>query len=101
MTDLDDRKVIDIVENRQLSQLKRYFKRFTKEARKSIITITIDIYQPYVSLIKQMFPKAKIIYDRFHLINNLSRALIKTRIDAMKSIPKSSMEYKRLKNIGS
>lgn len=97
MTDLDKKRVIDIVENRQLYHLKRYFNRFTKKARKSVRTITIDIYQPYVSLIKQMFPNAKIIYDRFHLINNLSRALLKTRIDAMKLLPVSSMEYKRLK----
>lgn len=97
MTDLDERKVIDIVENRQLNHLNKYFKRFTKEARKSVKTITIDIYQPYVSLIKTMFPNAKIIYDRFHLINNLSRALLKTRIDSMKLIPVNTMEYKRLK----
>ncbi len=97
MTDLDEKRVIDIVENRQLHHLKRYFKRFTKKARKSVKTITIDIYQPYVSLIKEMFPKAKIIYDRFHLINNLSRALLKTRIDTMKLIPVNTMEYKRLK----
>ena len=97
MTDLDEKRVIDIVENRQLYHLKRYFNRFTKKSRKSVRTITIDIYQPYVSLIKEMFPNAKIIYDRFHLINNLSRALLKTRIDAMKLIPVTTMEYKRLK----
>lgn len=97
MTDLDNKNVIDIVENRQLRHLKRYFKRFDRKARKSVETITIDIYQPYVSLIKEMFPNAKIIYDRFHLVNNLSRALLKTRIDAMKLIPVHSMQYKRLK----
>lgn len=47
MTDLDEKKVIDIVENRQLRFLKRYFKRFTKKARARVKTITIDMYQPY------------------------------------------------------
>ena len=97
MTDLDKKEVVDIVENRQLRHLKRYFRRFTKKARLSVKTITIDIYQPYVSLIKSMFPKAKIIYDRFHLVNNISRALLKTRIDTMKLFSVHSMEYKRLK----
>ena len=46
MTDLDEKKVIDIVENRQLRFLKRYFKRFTKKARARVKTITIDMYQP-------------------------------------------------------
>lgn len=54
MTDLDEKRVIDIVENIQLYRLKKYFNRFTKKARKFVRTITIDIYQPYVSLINLM-----------------------------------------------
>lgn len=41
MTDLDEKKVIDIVENRQLRFLKRYFKRFTKKVRAKVRTITL------------------------------------------------------------
>ncbi len=90
-------QIIDIVESRQLRFLRNYFIRFSKVARDSVKSICIDIYSPYMALIKELFKNADIIIDRFHIINLLSRALTKTRIDSMKSLPTNSMEYKRLK----
>lgn len=43
----------------------------------------MDMYKPYISLVKEIFPKAKIIMDKFHIVNNLSRALNKARIKLM------------------
>lgn len=54
------------------------------------------MYQPYISLIKELFPKVKIIFDRFHIVNNLSKAFSKTRVDIMNRFKTHRMEYKRL-----
>lgn len=97
LCDLDSSEIIDIVENRQLPFLERYFYRFSKEARLKVKTVCIDMYPPYMSLIEKLFPNAKIILDRFHIVSSLTRALLKTRIDAMKRFSTYSMEYKRLK----
>jgi transposase len=43
----------------------------------------MDMYSPYISLIKACFPNAQIVFDRFHIVNLLSRALNKTRIIVM------------------
>lgn len=53
--DADNHKIIDIVENRQLLFLKRYFYSFTKSVRDKVESICIDIYSPYISLIKDLF----------------------------------------------
>ena len=95
--DAQAKKVIDIVENRQLPFLRKYFSRFSKKARFKVETLCIDMYQPYISLIKELFPKARIIFDRFHIVNNLSRAFSKTRVDIMNRFKTHRMEYKRLK----
>lgn len=95
--DADTHDVIDIVENRQFYYLQRYFMRFSKKARTSVKTICIDMYVPYIKLIKMLFPNAKIIFDRFHIVNLISRSMSKTRIQAMKKFSIYSMEYKRLK----
>src|SRR5574344_191276 len=55
---------IDIVEDRRLLSLLKYFGNYTPKARASVKFIVIDMYSPYVSLINQMFPNAKIIIDR-------------------------------------
>src|SRR5574344_1645052 len=76
---------IDIVEDRRLISLLKYFGNYSHKARASVKFIVIDMYSPYVSLINQMFPNAKIIIDSFHLIQLISRSLNKTRIKAMKT----------------
>ncbi|WP_085058359.1 transposase, partial [Staphylococcus haemolyticus] len=50
---------------------------------KSVKNVTIDMYEPYMSLIKQLFPNAKIIIDRFHIVQSLNRALNMSRVHVM------------------
>ena len=53
------------------------------------------MYAPYMSLIKELFPHAKIVIDKFHLVQHLSRALNKTRIRFMKKFKKHTQKFKR------
>ena len=88
-------KIIDIIENRQLNYLLKYFSYYTHEARKNVKFIVIDMYSPYISLILKLFPRAKIIIDKFHLVQLISRALNKTRINIMKKDKKNYNKLKR------
>ncbi|HEL0669534.1 TPA: ISL3 family transposase, partial [Streptococcus equi subsp. zooepidemicus] len=89
--------LLDIVENRQLPFLLKYFRKYTKQSRAKVKTILIDMYKPYMILAEKMFPNAKIAIDRFHIVQHINRALSKTRINVMKDYPTNSFEYKRLK----
>ena len=51
--------------------------RFSKEAREGVTHVVIDMYAPYMTLIKEVFPNAKIVLDKFHVVQLLSRALNK------------------------
>ena len=77
-------QTIDIVEDRRLFSLLRYFSTYSFKARSSVKYIVIDMYSPYISLIQKMFPNASIVIDTFHLVQLISRSLNKTRIRAMK-----------------
>lgn len=87
-------QTIDIVEDRRLNSLVKYFFKYSLKARQSVKLIVIDMYSPYVSLIKKMFPNAGIIIDKFHIINLISHALNNTRIQVMK---KDKINYKKMK----
>ena len=87
-------QMIDIIEDRRLDNLIKYFYYYDYKARSKVKFITIDMYSPYVSLIKKMFPNAKIIIDKFHLTQLISRSLNKTRIRAMN---KDKRNYRKLK----
>ena len=88
-------KTLDIVEDRRLNSLLRYFAYFTHKARSKVKLIVIDMYSPYISLIQKMFPNAEIIIDKFHLVNLISTSLNKTRINIMKHDKKNYNKLKR------
>ena len=43
----------------------------------------MDMYNPYIDLIKKWFPNAEIIIDLFHIVQLLTKSLNKTRINVM------------------
>ena len=88
-------KILDIVEDRKLNSLLKYFAYFTHKARSKVKLIVIDMYSPYISLIKKMFPNAEIIIDKFHLVQLISTSLNKTRINLMKKDKKNYNKLKR------
>ena len=88
-------KIIDIIEDRKLNNLMRYFSYYTHKARCKVKLIVIDMYSPYISLIKKMFPNAEIIIDKFHLTQLISTSLNKTRINLMKKDKKNYNKLKR------
>ncbi len=95
--DAKTHEIQDILPDRRLHHLETYFRQFPREARYHVETVTMDMYAPYIQLVKEVFPKAKIILDRFHVVQLLLRALLQTRIQTMKKFPKDSKEYKLLK----
>lgn len=95
MVDGNTGKTIDIVEDRKLHSLMKYFSYYTHKARSKVKLIVIDMYSPYISLINTMFPNAEIIIDDFHLTQLISTALNKTRIALMKKDKKNYNKFKR------
>lgn len=88
-------QTIDIIEDRRLDNLIKYFFYYDYKARSRVKFIIIDMYSPYVSLIKKMFPNTNIIIDKFHLTQLISRALNKTRIAIMKKHKQHHRKFKR------
>ena len=88
-------QTIDIVEDRRLDNLIKYFYYYDYKARSRVKFIIIDMYSPYISLIKKMFSNANIIIDKFHLTQLISRSLNKTRIKAMNNDKKNYRKFKR------
>ena len=52
----------------------------------------------YIPLARKLFPNAKIVPDRFHIIQHLGRAFLKTRIAIMNQFNKNLLPYWDLKN---
>ena len=91
-------QLVDVVQDRKMENLVRYFNQFPLQTRLNVKTISIDMYVPYIEVIKRLFPKAKIIIDPFHIIQALNRELNKTRTRKMNQIRhKDRRLYNKLK----
>ena len=91
-------QLVDVVQDRKMENLVRYFNQFPLETRLNVKTISIDMYAPYIEVIKRLFPKAKIIIDPFHIIQALNRELNKIRTRKMNQIRyKDRRLYNKLK----
>lgn len=88
-------KTIDLVLDRTTNNLDKYFSHYTEKARKRVKFVVMDMYSPYIDLIKKWFPNAKIIIDLFHIVQLLTKSLNKTRINAMNQNKDDSTKFKR------
>lgn len=95
--DFETKKIITILENRTQTTIRNHFFRYSKEARDSVKIVTVDMSGSYIPMIPKLFPNAKIVIDRFHIVQHMSRALNQTRIQLMKPFDKKSLEYHALK----
>ncbi|MDV4559470.1 transposase [Enterococcus faecium] len=68
-------QLIGVLENRRLAFLKPYFLKFTRKARTNVKYVVMDMNAPYFELVKAVFPNAKIVTDRFHIVQQITRTL--------------------------
>lgn len=104
ISDADTGKIFDILDDRRNFKLRAYFQRFTLKARKRVTHIVMDMNASYDAVTKEVFPNARISIDRFHVIQQITRAFNKQRIQTMnqlkKSDPQAQKDYRKLKSIG-
>ncbi|RLK62646.1 ISL3 family transposase [Atopobacter sp. AH10] len=100
-SDAKTHRPMDILPDRKLHFLTHYFLNYPESVRLQVKTVTMDIYSPYMILVRKVFPNAKIILDRFHIIQHWARAFTKVRIEIMNQLNKGNSEdkkgYRRIK----
>ena len=91
-------KLITILDNRRQTTILNHFLKYPLKVRQKVQFITMDMSGAYIPLARRLFPNAEIIIDRFHIIQHLGRAFLKTRIAIMNQFDKKSLPYRALKN---
>ncbi|UJD00261.1 ISL3 family transposase [Streptococcus oralis] len=95
--DYDTRKILAILDGRTQATIRNHFLRYSRQVRSRVKVITMDMFSPYYDIARKFFPNAKIVLDRFYIIQHLSRAMNRVRIQIMNQFDRRSHEYKALK----
>jgi transposase len=87
LSDLDRHCVIATLPDRQMERLAAWFERLTEPERQAIVEVSMDMWSPYRSAVERHLPQAEIVADRFHVAQNLNRAVTKARRDIQREAP--------------
>ena len=77
--DIDKHRVIWIGEGRKKEILDSFFTELGFEKTGQICVVVLDMWDPYISSIKQHCPNAEIVFDKFHVVKKVNEALDKIR----------------------
>ncbi|HEU6107436.1 TPA: ISL3 family transposase, partial [Streptococcus pneumoniae] len=100
--------IITVLEGRTQAVIRNHFLRYDRVVRCRVKIITMDMFSPYYDLAKQLrfqisrlrlkqSPNAKIVLDCFHIVQHLSRAMSRVRVQIMNQLDRKSHEYKAIK----
>ena len=92
LTNIKERKVMDILPNRYKTDLISYFLRFPRSEREKVRVLVMDMWKDYRSL-SWLFPNAKIVADRYHWVRQIHWALDKVRKKTQKTLSEWWKKY--------
>ena len=99
LTDPESHKILDILPKRDTTELAKYFAQFPRYIRNNVKYITMDMSLQFRSVMRDSFPQAQIVADRFHLIRLITFALERVRKAEQNTLSNVSRTFKTNKRI--
>ena len=86
-------RVVWMGEGRDKNTLDAFFKDMTAEQKDSIEAVAMDMWEPYINRISHYLPKAKIVFDFFHVVKAFGKVIDEVR---RSEYVKASAEHKKV-----
>jgi transposase len=88
VSDLDRRRVVEVLDGRSRRRVERHLRSLPEEHRRAIEVVSIDPYEAYRQAIQNELPWARIVVDHFHLVRGANTALDSVRREHGQRRPK-------------
>jgi transposase len=79
ISDLDRRRVVEVLDGRSRRRVERYLRSLPDRHRRAIEVVSIDPYEAYRQAIRNELPWARIVVDHFHLVRGANTAVDSVR----------------------
>ena len=63
-----------------------FFRKLGPERAAKLEAVTMDMWEPYLTVVGQKAPQARVIFDRFHIVKHLNEAVDKTRRNLVREL---------------
>jgi transposase len=89
LTDLDRSSLLEVIDSHKSDDIIKALKRIPLVIREQVEEVCVDMWGGFPKVIKEVFPNAKVVIDRFHvqkLVNkNLNKIRLKLEIKGLKN----------------
>jgi transposase len=72
-------RVVFVGKKRKAKTLKRFFNKLTGKQRRAIEAVAMDMWDPFIKAVTDKLPRAKIVFDLFHVVANFNQVIDKVR----------------------
>jgi transposase len=79
LTDLEESRVLDVVEERTAEAAGRLWNTLSAEQKQGVEAVAVDMWEPFIQTIQTQVPDADIVHDKFHVSKYLGEAVDKVR----------------------
>ena len=86
LTDLGDSRVLEVVEGRTEESAEKLWKALSKEQRKEVKAVAVDMCQAFVNSVATHAPQAEVVHDKFHISKHLNEAVDQVRRQEHKAL---------------
>jgi transposase len=93
VTDITKRRVIWVGRGNDRAVLRKFFQWFGKKRTRHIKCVVIDMHDPCELELRKRCPRAKRIYDRFHVVKPLHFFIDRIRCRLYKELPPQGRRY--------
>jgi len=93
LSDAANKTLLDILPSRKTEDLYAYFTSFSMEERSRVKYVVMDLSPLFSSVVRQCFPNAKIVADKFHVLRLANWAMEAIRKEEQKKFAKSRRIY--------
>jgi transposase len=77
--DLERRRLVWIGENRDAETMRRFFAWLGPRKARSVVIVCCDMWAVYLEAVRANLQRAKVVFDRFHVVKHLNRAVDEVR----------------------
>ncbi len=98
VTNLERRTLVDLLPERRGKFLLDHFsKRYTDEERKGVYWVCTDMYRPFEKPLRELFPNARWVIDKWHVVKeaNLALEVLRKNVQSQFSDSKARLGIKK------
>jgi len=90
--DLTQKRLLWSGEGRSQETLRAFFEEHGQTLQEGVKAVCCDMWQPYIDMVKEHLPEATLVFDKFHIMQHLLKAVDDVRREEARELKKTNPE---------